>query len=238
MNSGPAESGMPMDAPIAVLSDVHANLPALEAVLSDIESLGVRIVFSLGDVVGYGHQPAECIALVRGVCALAILGNHEAMALTMSETNLRRMPEHIGQPLLLARDRFSTEDRQWIESQPLHARIGQLELSHASRHEPKEFHYVFQPEDAAKHFQATGADVSFFGHTHLPVLWQESGAPGHDPIPYEPVYNGIQLESDRRYAINVGSVGQPRDGDQRPCYVIYNPATRLLIFRRIDLHLP
>lgn len=230
----PGEARSSIAVPIAILSDVHANLRALEAVLEDIESLGVRVLISLGDVVGYGQQPAECVALIRATCALSILGNHDAMALTMSEANLGKLPKHIGEPLLLARDRFSPDDRDWIRNQPLHARLGSLEFCHGSLEVPGNFNYVHTREDAAKHFRATEADVSFFGHTHLPVLWRESNPPDRTPTPYEPVYDGIRLESGRQHAINVGSVGQPRDGDERPCYVIYNPTTRVLIFRRIS----
>lgn len=222
------------DLPIAIISDIHGNLAALEAVLKDIELLGVEIVVCLGDTVGYGKEGASCVDLVRRHCVFSLLGNHEVMLCGFKEAALRELPEHMGVPLLETRAKMDAEALAWCKALPLDAEMDPLGFSHASRHDPAAFHYIFEPKDAVAHFAATPLDATFFGHTHIPVIWQE--AEGDQPFAYEPDEMGVRLDPRRRHAINVGSVGLPRDGDPRPCYVIFNPASRILVFRRLKIN--
>lgn len=222
------------DLPIAIISDVHANLPALEAVLADIASLGIEVIVCLGDTVGYGNDAARCIQLVRERCVFSVRGNHELMLTGYSKALLKQMPVTIGGPILKARQELENEI-EWAKKLPMSVVMSPLVFSHASLHEPKEFHYVFDPGDAQAHFAATPEQTSFFGHTHQPAIWQERNGNGSTPLSYQPVYDAVILDKGKRHAINVGSVGQSRDGDERPAYAIFNPGNLMLVFRRVQM---
>lgn len=229
----PVETDHSPDTLIAIISDVHANARALESVFADIQSRNVDRIACLGDTVGYGDAAAECVRAVRESCLFSVLGNHEAMLIYGEPAFLEHIPEQVGRPLLDARNQLDNDAMEWLRDQTLIATMGSISFSHASRFQSEEFNYVFTPEEAALHFKNCEEEISFFGHTHAPCVWKESDQPSGKPTAYHAVYREMRLQPGRRYAINVGSVGKPRDGDSRPCYAIYNPATRILAFRRV-----
>ena len=231
----PCGSNPVPDLPVAIISDVHANAAALKSVLADIRSLEVNTIVCLGDTVGYGKDALECVRLVREACLLSVMGNHEAMLLFAETPLLKQMPEDIGKPLLDARRQLDDEAMNWIRNQPLIAEMGPVSFSHPSRFKPGEFNYVTTSGDADLHFKQCGTEVSFFGHTHAPCVWQEADGKSGTAVAYDATYQGIRLVERKRYAINVGSVGRPRDEDPRSCYVVFNPGTRLLLFRRVGI---
>lgn len=217
--------------PIAILSDIHANLEALQVVLTDMRSMEVETALCLGDTVGYGPDPAACLDLVAEHCVASILGNHEAMLLMLDEFPKGSYSEVVLDPLHLAHEQLSHKQLQHVGNLPLGIDLDTFQIIHSSHHQSSEFHYIDSHEAAADNFASQKQPVSFHGHTHVPAIWEkaESGkiccyAPQHQPVHLDPA---------RQYAINVGSVGQPRDRNSQASYAIYDPSTGTLLHRRL-----
>ena len=219
---------------LAIVSDVHANIDALGAVLTDITAQRCFSIFCLGDTIGYGPEPSACLQYMREFAPINLMGNHEAMYLATRPAWEKHLdPDELGDlwpPLELCHRQLGADDARWISELPLVVPVGEMELVHASLHEPPSFGYITDQTSAKEHFAQQTTRVSFFGHTHVPSIWQEKGkkitrrTPDNAPVTLDPDY---------RYAIGVGSVGQPRDGDPRACYVVYHPGSDRVEFRRV-----
>lgn len=191
----------------AIISDLHGNLEALEAVLVSIRAEGVDRVVCLGDIVGYGADPGACIDRVRAVCDFAVLGNHDAAAVDVSMTE--RFSSHAAEAIRWTRAQLSNEHLQYLRGLPLtHLEPDQI-FVHASPLEPSTWNYVFDAIDAREALSAFERGICFIGHTHTPALFRDRKATG-------------PLRRDERAIINVGSVGQPRDGDREASYGIFD----------------
>ncbi len=214
----------------AVISDIHGNIDALTEVLKDIRKLGVKYIVCLGDIVGYGGAPEECVKAIVDNCEATVMGNHEAMTIFDDIVYLEEMPSRIKRPIEVARDALSREEMIWLQELPLIAESDVISIVHSSFSNPSEFPYVFQPEEAKRLLDAQHSDVSFHGHSHVPLIWEDRGTGLRS---YRPQLASVRLAKERRYSINPGSVGQPRDGDPRASYVIYDGNTRDVTFRRV-----
>ena len=215
----------------AILSDVHANIDALQAVLEDMELWPVRSVFCLGDIIGYGPEPAACVEKMAELCAVTVIGNHEAMLLCTDEFEPGELDPTIGKPLTLAAAKLSAAQMEWIKDLPISADLNPITLSHAALNDPGHFGYIQNRYEARLHFEEQKTFVSFQGHTHQQTIWQEN----ENGIAEIEVSEGVvPLDKGHRYAINVGSVGQPRDRDPRAGYVLYDFQRRILVHRRVE----
>ena len=212
---------------IAIISDIHANIDALEAVLSDIDAIGADEIVCLGDIVGYGAAPSECLDLVRARCSICVKGNHDQMA---SEKGIILALERVSAPIRYAREKLTKDQIQWLRDLPMVVEKEGLTFVHSSLHEPGEFNYVLWKEDARLHFQHQKTPFSFIGHSHSPLLAVQSqsgitlDAPG---------VASIQLDPNLRSIVNVGSVGQPRDNYPRACYGYLNTENHSFSWRRV-----
>jgi diadenosine tetraphosphatase ApaH/serine/threonine PP2A family protein phosphatase len=217
----------------AVISDIHTNIDALEAVLKDIADFPVRGMFCLGDIVGYGPEPGACVRRVIENCAASVLGNHEAMLLLVDKILEEDWEASVGQPLKIAKAQVLQKDLAWLKDLPITVDLDPITLSHASLNEPPEFNYIYETTEAEAHFAAQTTFISFNGHTHVPGIWEENPGtlgvrslkPGDKPVRLDPL---------KRYTVNVGSVGQPRDGDPRASYALYDYEQHLLVMRRVE----
>ena len=217
----------------AILSDVHANIDALEAVLKDIADFPVRGSFCLGDIVGYGPEPGACVKLVMEQCSASVLGNHEAMLLLADKILDEDWDESIRNPLKLGLEQLSKKELGWLKDLPITVDLDPITLSHASLNEPTYFHYIYETTEAEAHFAAQSTFISFNGHTHVPSIWEEN------PETFgcrclTPSEKPIQLDVSKRYTVNVGSVGQSRDGDPRASYALYDYEQHILLMRRVS----
>ncbi len=219
---------------LAILSDIHANIDALEAVLADLAEWPCRGILCLGDIVGYGAEPAACVERIMDLSSVTVMGNHDAMFSLLEKFPASEFGPTVGDPLALAARQLTTEQREWLVELPLLADLDPITLSHASLYDPTSFHYTDSPAEASAHFSSLTTPVSFQGHTHVPVIWQDQGG---DIACYPSSDKAIELDENARYAINVGSVGQPRDEDPRACYVLYDFEQRLLIHRRVPYNI-
>lgn len=216
----------------AILSDIHANLIALEAVFADIARFPVRATLCLGDIIGYGPDPAACVERIRESSAVTVLGNHEAMLMLADKILEEDWDVSLRKPLRLAKEQLDRESQDWLSRLPITADLDPITLCHASLNEPPEFHYLREDYDVDAHFAAQTTFIAFCGHTHVPSVWEETPASyscNQVGVPENPV----QLNENKRYVVNVGSVGQPRDGDPRASYALYDHESRILLHRRV-----
>jgi diadenosine tetraphosphatase ApaH/serine/threonine PP2A family protein phosphatase len=210
----------------ALISDIHANLEALEACFRVIDAEGVDVVACLGDIVGYGASPNECIELVRERADFVVIGNHDAAVAGTTETEYFNPDARSA--VLWTRDALSPENLAFLRQLPYTAEMDGTLLVHASPSAPREWLYVFNVRDAAAEFAAFQQRICFFGHTHFPGFFLQSGG----ALSVKPPPRATLRDGDRAL-INVGSVGQPRDGDPRSGFAFYDDRTGVAEIRRV-----
>jgi predicted phosphodiesterase len=235
---------------ILVISDIHANLVALETVLHDAEG-NYDAIWCLGDVVGYGPRPNECVALVRERAALCVIGNHDWAALDRPGINVDDFNPHARQAVLWTQAQLTAENRDYLNGladQPVRPIEGEsLLLTHASPREPV-WEYVLTPTVALENFAAFDEAICLVGHTHKPAIfrWRLQDAEsdsGHAAEIHLDAENGdgpagqrvvtvsylqptpdapvrLAPSATQRLILNPGSVGQPRDNDARAAYAL------------------
>ncbi len=212
----------------AILGDIHANLEALEAVLDTCESLGVEKYLCIGDIVGYNADPAACLEIVRSLnMDVIIKGNHDEQASV--DSALVGFNPQAAQAIHWTREQLSEEQRSWLGGLPLQKTIGpKLTMVHATLDMPEKWGYVFDSlsAEASLHYQFT--QVCFFGHTHVPLAFEKYGGVTGGQ------YEEIRLLPGHKYLINVGSVGQPRDGDPRSAFVTYSSDDQVVNLHRVE----
>ena len=202
---------------ILVLSDIHANLTALEAVLTAAGD--VDAVWSLGDLVGYGPDPNECIERLRSLPNLtAVMGNHDAAV--VGQIELSAFNREARSSILWTKKNLKPENWQFLESLPEKVVVEKTTLAHGSPRSPI-WEYLLDTYTAAENFSEFDTPLCFVGHTHMPVAfyWQ----PGEPGAAFQVLYHRSTPESDQRAIVNPGSVGQPRDHAPRAAYAIFWP---------------
>lgn len=223
---------------IAVISDIHSNMHALCAVMEDYQCEQCTDVVCLGDVVGYNAYPQECVDAIRAIGCPVVKGNHDEEVCRMDQT---RMNPIARQAMEWTRKQLNEESLTWLSRLPMQ-RIerSMFVMVHSSLDQPKAWNYILNANDAVGHFAKQGRyQLSFHGHTHQPRVftwdkrycveqnhhWIELNQTGQTVVYLQP---GLQ------YFINVGSVGQPRDGDPRACYAIYDTDAATVTLRRVE----
>lgn len=209
----------------AIVSDLHANLPAWNSVLADLRQQGAEMIVCLGDVVGYGPSPGEVLASVRQVTTNFVMGNHDAAAVGMMDYSV--FNDHARQAIEWTTGVIDEESKRFLRSVPLAIEAGEILFVHAEICEPGRFDYVTDTEVAAANFSVYSHLVSFIGHTHVPKVFESDG---YGQV-IERGDDDLVLNSQHRYIINIGSVGEPRDPDDlRARYVIYDSESREVFF--------
>jgi predicted phosphodiesterase len=215
---------------IAAVSDIHANLPALEAVLAATEEAGVEEVWCLGDVVGYGVEPDACAELVRDRCALCLVGNHDLAVL--GELDIGSFSESAAIAVKWTRSNVAPETLDFLRGLEPRAERSDIGLFHASPRDPV-WEYVLSPEQAGAGMDANGQRVGLIGHSHVALFFGRSkssketrGAQAGD---------GALLDfGEGSWLLNPGSVGQPRDGDPRAAWLELDTEALTACFHRVS----
>lgn len=214
----------------AILSDIHGNLEALDAVLADADPRADAFL-CLGDIVGYGADPVACIERVAERVQAVVAGNHEhgvAGLLDLGWFNARARAAAEW-----TRRCLDDDHRTWLATRPLVLEIDGATLVHASPADPAEWDYLVSAEEGYEVFAAFATRVCFVGHSHRPGAWSVgSSGSWHDPGMAE-----IALEPGRRYLVNVGSVGQPRDRDPRAAYALWDVEDHRVTIKRVPYDL-
>jgi diadenosine tetraphosphatase ApaH/serine/threonine PP2A family protein phosphatase len=212
----------------AIFSDVHSNLEAFQAVLGCLAGADIGRYFFAGDIVGYGADPSACIRLLISLAAVAVCGNHDwAVSGDLATDDFN---DAAAAAVAWTKERLSPPEKMFLHGLPLVQEESDFCLVHGTLDHPESFDYMTDRHRAAKTFYALKKDICFVGHLHQPGIFAETP----DGVVDIPASGKRKLERQNRYIINVGSVGQPRDGDPRACFCIFDDADRTLEFRRLD----
>ena len=220
---------------LAIFSDIHSNLPALEAVLADVRAADLDEAWCLGDVVGYGAQPDECTELVREHCALCLVGNHDLAAL--DQLDISTFSPAASAAVKWTRANMSKATAAFLGGLKPAVEDREVALYHASPRDPV-WEYVLWPDQAAECIRVQAQRVSFIGHSHVALFFAlaDAGPRGEpDDARGAQAGAGTTLEVNRgRWLINPGSVGQPRDGDPRAAWLELDTDSWRASFHRVE----
>lgn len=211
-----------------ILADIHSNLEALEAVLAELDKRSVDEILCLGDIVGYGADPAECVRIIRERCRVIVCGNHDYAV--FNDKILKFFKPAAKEAVLWTRNALSEEDREFLGGLPLKKSMEDMLLVHAAPLFPEEWEYVSNPEDARRNFNCFDEKMCFLGHSHVPAVFGLNEEVDACRISNEPV----SFFSPRmRYIINPGSAGQPRDGNPDASFAVFDSSRRELKIIRV-----
>src|SRR6266705_5550624 len=205
---------------VAIFSDVHANLEALEAVLADARENKCTDFVCLGDVVGYNANPHECVERIREMDCPTVKGNHDEQASLFEDST--DFNELAKRAIEWTRDNLTDKDKNWLRGLGLQQQVRGFTIVHATLDTPAQWSYVFNNLDAAASFTYQHTTVCFFGHTHVPMVFIRDEGVRRELIDH------VRIEPAKKYFINVGSVGQPRDGNWRAAYCVYDVENNLV----------
>jgi predicted phosphodiesterase len=194
---------------IAVLSDIHSNLEALERALTGIESAGVDRIYCLGDIVGYNADPSACVDLIRDRCAGVVQGNHDAAVGTGA--HLEALPSDGRAAAEHNRERLSEEQRRYLAELPLTLTVDNCTFVHATPDAPTAWTRLTTYPAAQAQFEHFDTDLCFIGHTHVPAVMADT-------------LGVFQVRRGHRFLVNVGSVGQPRDQNPKLSFGLFDTA--------------
>ena len=214
----------------AVFSDLHANLEATEAVMADAHAKDCTHFVCLGDLVGYNANPHECVEIVRTLDCPVVKGNHDEQA-CLNESS-RGFNDLAEQAITWTREHLTEGDKEWLSELRFTRQVRDFTIVHATLDTPNEWGYVFNNLDAVASFTYQHTTVCFFGHTHV------AGAFIRDAGVTRVKTEQLLIEPGKKYFINTGSVGQPRDGDPRAAYCVYDTETNIVEQRRIRYDMP
>ena len=206
----------------AVISDIHSNIEALTAVFSDLEETGIERVICLGDIVGYGADPDDCLNLIKEKCDIVVAGNHDHAMRNFEEYSL--LNSYAAEAIDWTRSKISEEWKSYLESLPLIFEENGIVYVHASPHKPELWSYIVSREDALYEFRYFKGSAAFIGHSHRTGIFCHDG----DTFDVE-----VILNENKRYIINVGSVGQPRDGNSNAAYAVYDDTMKSVNINRV-----
>ena len=213
----------------ALFGDIHGNSDALTAVLSDIQSRHPDNIYCLGDIVGYGAEPRECLGCIRDLACPTVAGNHDSAG--AADVPLHDFNEYARKAIHWTRQQLTDEDRAWLSELPFVIHYEEFSMVHSSLSHPEAFPYILSDADADRCFARMEPPLCFIAHSHVPLAF-------FDAVPGRPA--GRQLDFTEPMAVrgkmivNPGSVGQPRDGDPRAAYCIYDDTTQHVTFRRVE----
>ncbi|TAN60656.1 metallophosphoesterase [bacterium] len=209
-----------------IFSDVHSNLEALSAVLLAYQQEHIERFFCIGDIVGYATDVHDCIALIRGLKAKIVAGNHDWGA--SGKFDLEHFNPNAKEALAWTGKILSQAESDFLKGLPLEHSEENFTLAHGTLDSPEEFYYLNNYDEAVRTFAVLEKQICFVGHTHRPGVFVEA----EDNLFYKPLTR-LELEDRKRYIVNVGSVGQPRDGDSRACFVVYDTEDRTIELKRL-----
>lgn len=210
-----------------IFSDVHSNLEALDAVICAAKSESIDEYLCVGDLVGYAANPNECIAALKSLGTIAVAGNHDQASLGLFPTEY--FNDSAAKSILWTKCRLDEESYAFLNLLPLVSKDAHLTAVHGSLENPQSFNYILDTDSSRSSFELLQNKVCFIGHTHVPqvfVIDKEGCIESF--FDYEAV-----IEDGKRYIINVGSVGQPRDGIPCPSFCVYDTELKRINIKRV-----
>lgn len=214
----------------AIISDIHSNLEAFQKVIDAIKKEKVNKYLFTGDVVGYGANPSECISKLKKLGCVGVAGNHDWG--TVELTSIEHFNSYAKEAIKWTMEKLSKKDREFLQSLPLMQRIDDITLVHSAFPDPDKWDYIRSTFQAHKSIELQETSISFAGHSHVPItFWEQAGIRGPTRFTKE---ESIQIQEGYKYFINVGSVGQPRDGNPKSSYAIYDEKNRIVEIKRVE----
>jgi len=213
----------------AILGDIHANLEALDAVLEDAQSNDVTTYICVGDIVGYNADPGPCLEKIREISAATVRGNHDHYC--SHDECLEDFHPLAANVVDWTRRHLTDEQLKYLRGLRLTQMVDGFTIVHSTLDMPDKWGYVLDTLDAEVNFNYQTSSVCFHGHTHVPVVFERHSRTVRNE------FTAFKTTLGKKFFINTGSVGQPRDGDTRAAYVIYEPKTRAVELRRVPYDL-
>ena len=214
----------------AIISDIHSNKEALQSVLDDISKNRVDKIICLGDIVGYGPNPKECIELLKSLPNVeVILGNHDAAII--EKTNIADFNDNAKEAIKINKTLITETELEYISSLKMSYAENGVLFVHGSPRDPIN-EYLMTMKKLQENMELFSEKICFVGHTHLPLVYVKTDL-GTDYIENIEGNQEISIMADRRYIINTGSVGQPRDGDTRACFLYYDTSENKVTYCRL-----
>ena len=210
----------------AIIADIHANLEALTAVLADARAQNPTHYVCLGDVVGYNANPKECLKIIRDMNIPCVKGNHDEYC--SIDEQLEGFNPNAAEAVHWTRRQLSAEDREWLRDLKYTKMVANFSIVHATLDAPQRWGYVFDKLQAAASFPYQTTPVCFFGHTHVPVAFMR------DTVVRGGTFSKFKVDPAKKYFVNVGAVGQPRDNNPKAAYVIYDIDAGTIELRRVE----
>lgn len=215
---------------IAIISDIHGNFEALTSALCEIRQFCVDKIICLGDIVGYGASPVECMELAMENIETCVAGNHDWA--TVGKTQIGFFNAVSRAAIEWTSRKLAPHHIKYLENLSVSFSNGSFHVVHASPNKPHQWHYIMTWNDAKEAFSHLDKQVCFVGHSHIPVIWSEEGRLIRVVFSASETSASFTIGESSKYIINVGSVGQPRDGDPRGCFVIFDTDKKLVSFHR------
>ena len=210
----------------AIIADIHGNIDAFQVALEDIRAQNATHIVCLGDVVGYNARPKECLQIVRDMGIPCVKGNHDEYC--SSEEHLEGFNPHAADAVHWTRNQLSDDDKKWLRELKYSRMAANFTMVHATLDAPERWGYVFDKLAAAASFPYQTTQMCFFGHTHVPVAFMR------DTVVRGGTYSKFKIDPAKKYFINVGAIGQPRDNNPKAAYVIYDMDACTIELRRLD----
>ena len=210
----------------AIFGDIHANLEAFQTVLEDARTQGATDFVCLGDMVGYNADPIACLELVRDLQCPVVKGNHDEQASENSE--LTYFNPLAARAIQWTRDQLSSAHKDWLRALKFSRLVRNFTIVHATLDSPASWGYIISDLDASASFSYQHTQVCFYGHTHVPRAFVRDVRVNELPP------DSLTIVPGKKYFINAGSVGQPRDEDWRASYVLYSPNEQKVEWRRLE----
>lgn len=209
----------------AIISDVHGNLEALQAAIKCLDSERVDEYICIGDIVGYGANPNECVEIVRDLTEKVVVGNHDHAAIGL--TDIGYFNPYARRAAIWTGEILSSENRDYLVRLSYTLELDRELIVHASPDQPQDWGYILSLYDALIAFKHMELPICFIGHSHQPIAFEEEKGL------CRPIWDdSFEVGEDKRYIINVGSIGQPRDGDPRLSYCVYDTTENTVAIKR------
>ena len=213
----------------AIFGDIHANWEGLQAVMADAQEQGCSHHVCLGDIVGYNANPVECLEYVRGMNCPVVKGNHDEES--TKEKGLEELNPLAESALIWTREQLNDDQKQWLRELKMVRQVRDFTIVHATLDSPSSWAYVCNRFDAMASFSYQFTQLCFYGHTHAPRIYEKDDTVRCLRDTETQIRRGV------KYFVNVGSVGQPRDGDWRASYCVYDVEAQTITIRRVEYDL-
>jgi diadenosine tetraphosphatase ApaH/serine/threonine PP2A family protein phosphatase len=214
---------------IGIFSDVHSNLEALQSVIAFFSEKKIRQYLIIGDFVGYGANPNECINRIKKLDCFCVAGNHDYAVL--DKTDIRNFNDAAKAAIIWTKTELTKESKEFLSILPLQKSVNQKLLVHSTPENPADWEYIFTLKQGQNEFKFFKEQICFIGHSHCPFIIEKDQQKNEYKIINEQKF---KIKEKSRYIINVGSVGQPRDGDARACLTLFDTLTKHIEFKRVE----